>query len=302
MTNRRLTDEELIEELNTRLGENRKALHDMTVMNRKLVELNQRLEQSEGLKSNFLSNIRNEINNPLSAILGLAGQIAAGTGRDAPTVTGLARTIEAEAFDLDFQLRNIFAAADLEAGATELEVAAVDVASVTRDVLDSFRHRSTAKGLTISLAMAGLDDAAPLPFLTDADKLRLILANLLANAIEFTGAGGSVAVRLNCMAGDLIVSVEDSGCGLDPTEQQLIFDRFRQLESGPRKNHRGHGLGLSITRSLLDLLGGTITVAGEKGKGAVFTVTLPPPLGAEAVDLAAEDGNLFFFAEGMEAK
>ncbi len=101
----KLSDEQLVEELKFRLDQSRKSLHDLSVVNRKLVEMNHKLEESEALKSNFLSNIRNEINNPLNSIIGLASQLAAMVKR--PEVSELVTMIFSEAFHLDFQLRNI---------------------------------------------------------------------------------------------------------------------------------------------------------------------------------------------------
>jgi signal transduction histidine kinase len=135
-----LADDELIQELSNRFAQSRKAFSDLSVVNHKLVEMNQRLEQSESLKSNFLSNIRNEINNPLNAIVGLAGQLASlknGDG-DAPT---LASAICSEATDLGFQLHNIFMAAELEAGDIYPHMNRVNVAAVVRRSLSATMPR-----------------------------------------------------------------------------------------------------------------------------------------------------------------
>ena len=131
-----MTDEELIQELSNRFAQSRKAFSDLSVVNRKLVEMNRRLEQSESLKSNFLSNIRNEINNPLNAILGLAGQLAI-IGANSEEIAPLASLIGAEANSLDFQLRNIFMAAELEAGELSPRCVKVDMSSALRDLVES---------------------------------------------------------------------------------------------------------------------------------------------------------------------
>ncbi len=110
-----IKDDDLLEELKKRFLDNKKALRDMVVMNEKIEKLNAKLAESEKLKTNFLSNIRNEINNPLTAILGMARQLASPVP-DQQTRQAMAETIYHEAFDLDFQLRNIFAAAELESG------------------------------------------------------------------------------------------------------------------------------------------------------------------------------------------
>jgi len=134
-----MNDAELLAELAKRFRDTSKALHDMRVMNEKIEKLNIKLAESEKLKSNFLSNIRNEINNPLTAILNMAGQLAL-PQKDEQSRQLMARMIHDEAFDLDFQLRNIFMAAEIEAG----EAAVVRVACEPRDRFLS--AESTGKG------------------------------------------------------------------------------------------------------------------------------------------------------------
>jgi len=292
-----LADEELIRELAERLAQRRNAFSDLNVVSRKLMGMNQRLEESESLKSGFLSNIRNEINNPLSVVIGLAGQLVAiGQGGE---VSALAAMICSEAHALDFQLRNIFAAAELEAGEVDPCVVRVNVTAVLSDVVDSFQHGAARKSVIIELLLPESDE--PLLFSTDAEKLQVIVSNLLSNAVEFSLEGGVVTVagRMDC-DGQLIVTVQDCGMGIDLKDQDRIFDRFIQLETGTTRSHPGHGLGLSITRALTDLLQGTLTVESALGKGALFTVTLPKLSLSDEEGVFAEGGNLFLFDEECE--
>ena len=292
-----LADEELIRELAERLAQRRNAFSDLNVVSRKLMGMNQRLEESESLKSGFLSNIRNEINNPLSVVIGLAGQLVAiGQGGE---VSALAAMICSEAHALDFQLRNIFAAAELEAGEVDPCVVRVNVTAVLSDVVDSFQHGAARKSVIIELLLPESDE--PLLFSTDAEKLQVIVSNLLTNAVEFSLEGGVVTVagRMDC-DGQLIVTVQDCGMGIDLKDQDRIFDRFIQLETGTTRSHPGHGLGLSITRALTDLLQGTLTVESALGKGALFTVTLPKLSLSDEEGVFAEGGNLFLFDEECE--
>jgi len=282
-----LTDQELIAALQQRLDFNRRALNDLQALTGKLEATNRRLQESEALKSHFLSNIRNEVNNPLASIIGLARQLAGGAA-DAGTTAAIAGLIFAEAFHLDFQMQNIFAAAELEAGEALPEVARVDVALIVGSVLDSLRHQAEAKGLRVLRR-----GAASLPFVTDAGKLSLMLSNLLANALEFTPPGGEVEVACAIDEQGLQVAVRDSGPGVEAGMREAIFDRFRQLDTGSTKNHRGHGLGLSVVGALAQLLGGSIRPGEGDGGGALFVLTLPPA--AEEADVLAADGNLFLF-------
>ena len=293
-----LTDDELIEELTTRFSQSRKAFSDLSVVNRKLLEINCKLQQSESLKSNFLSNIRNEINNPLNAIIGLGGQLVA-LAQSGEDVSPLASMICSEAINLDFQLRNIFIAAELEAGEVDPHIVMVNCTAVINDVVDSFCHGAARKSVVIELETP--QTTAQILFATDAEKLQTIVANILANALEFSHTGGIVNISLKVdEKGWLVVAVRDHGQGIAEKDHKRIFDRFIQVEMGATRSHQGHGLGLSIARALADLLQGTIMVDSTPGDGALFTVALPPVEIADDESMSADCGNMFFFDEMSE--
>jgi len=283
-----LTDQELIAALGERLDFNRRALGDLRALTAKLEATNRRLQESEALKGHFLSNIRNEINNPLTAILGLAGQLMDGAA-DPPA---LARLIYAEAFYLDFQLENIFLAAELEAGEAVPVAAPLDVTALVEGLVAQLEHWYAGKGLCLRL-----DAAAPLRFCTDAAMLYRMVLNLLANAVEFSPPGSVVTVAAEAGEGTLVLSVDDQGPGIDPARQEAVFDRFRQLDAGSTKNHRGHGLGLSVTRALAELLGGTVRLESAPGAGSRFILRLPEAAAEAGVSAAA--GNVLLF-DGVE--
>jgi signal transduction histidine kinase len=294
-----VTDDALIEELSTRFAQSRKAFSDLSVVNRKLLEMNERLERSESLKSNFLSNIRNEIINPLNAIMGLAAQLAQlGAGND--EITSLSALIGAEANQLDFQLQNIFMAAELEAGEVSPHCAKVHIAGMLRDLVDLFLHSATKKNVTLTLLESKDDDGGIVA--VDSEKMRIIVSNLLANAIEFSRDGGVVEVSYSLLGdGSLQIFVRDHGIGIAENDQQRIFDRFVQLDSGTTRTHLGHGLGLSISKALADLLQGSISLISTPGDGTLFTVTIPPGSILDDEDSFLEAGNLFLFDDMSEA-
>lgn len=295
-----ISDEQLIDELRFRLDQNRESLRDLSVMNRKLLEMNRRLEDSEALKSNFLSNIRNEINNPLNAIIGLAGQLAAMVKR--PEVSELVGLVFSEAFTLDFQLRNIFTAAELEAGEAGPNIEHVDVTSVVARVLDNFSIQAAGKQVSLRAVPDVTKTAEVLFFPTDAQMLQVVVSNLVANAIEYSTAGTEVLVHFGMQGTSLNFQVQDQGIGIAANDLSRIFDRFTQLDQGPTRAHHGHGLGLSVVRALLDLLQGRIEVNSTPGTGSLFSVTIPPAsYDTEAGMTLAEGGNLFLF-DRMEEK
>lgn len=294
-----MTDDELIQELSNRFAQSRKAFSDLSVVNRKLLEMNERLERSESLKSNFLSNIRNEINNPLNAIMGLAGQLAIiGAGNE--ELASLSSLIGAEANHLDFQLRNIFIAAELEAGEVNPRCVKVHIASALRELVDSFLHTAAKKNVSLDLLMPTLEDAHIVAL--DFEKYQIIVSNLLSNAIEYSLDGGVVEISYSVDGeGRLHISVQDHGVGIAQEDQKRIFDRFVQLDTGTTRSHLGHGLGLSITKALVDLMQGSISLISAPGEGTRFTVTISPCSILDDEDSFSEAGNLFIFDDMREA-
>ena len=201
--------------------------------------------------------------------------------------------VYAEAFNLDFQLQNVFMAAELEAGEAEPDYALVDVPAVIAGCLDKLAQRITEKEIAVKV-----DLPPALIFPTDAHKLEIVVINLLANAVEFDPPGGGVAIYAAERETQLEISVTDTGPGIAGADREAIFDRFRQLDAGTTKSHRGHGLGLSICWSLAELLGGTLDVDSQPGVGSRFVLLLPRPTGEFKVQ--AREANLFLFDQGDE--
>ncbi len=293
------TDDQLLDELKFRLEQSRRSLQDLSVVNRKLVDMNKKLEESETLKTNFLSNIRNEINNPLNAIIGLSLQMADIVKTQ--EVSKLVSMILSEAFNLDFQLRNIFIAAELEAGEALPNIEHVEVISVLTAVLENFSLHASDRQISLKSTLIGADEEGKIFFPTDSEKLQVIMANLLANAIEYSKPGTDVTVLLEKSDKQLLLKVEDQGIGIDESDLGRIFNRFVQLDTGPARAHLGHGLGLSVVKSLLDLLQGRVEVTSKPGIGSTFTVIIPAADYPSDKMIFAEGGNLFLFDE-MEEK
>lgn len=294
-----ITDQELMEELKLRFERSRKAFADLTTVNLRLRDMNRKLEQSERLKSNFLSNIRNEINNPLNAIMGLAEEVCT-LAADRPEAARLVRMIHEEAFDLDFQLRNIFMAAELEAGEAQPAPALLELEPLLSDILSSFKQRADAKQVRLNKALYGSSSAEQPDAVCDGSKLSLIISNLVANAVEFNHQGGAVSVTLFALDDGLQLKVEDTGTGILEEDIPRIFDRFSQLDSGSTRAHHGHGLGLSVVKALVELFEGRIEVVSTPGHGSCFTVWLPwLQLDGEGETLGM-GGNLFLFDQAPD--
>lgn len=289
---RGLTDEELLAELQKRFEQNKDFLEQERKLTAELNAVNEKLLASEHLKSNFLSNIRNEINNPIASILELAKNISEGKLDDSSMIE-FAGLIYLEAFDLDFQLRNIFLSAEIEAGESPLSVVSVNINSLVDSILDSFKKRMDRKGITLVWDNSITESKI---FKTDSEKLHLIVSNLIANAIQFNNQGGKVEVCSQFKNDELMICVRDTGIGISEENQAEIFDRFHQIEEGSTKTYGGHGLGLSITKALLEIIEGRIELESEVGKGSCFTIfikELDLPEGDDKIFSA--DGNDFLF-------
>jgi signal transduction histidine kinase len=293
----KLTDQELIDELQRRFEENKKTIQELKDLTEELKIVNNKLEESEALKSHFISNITNEIINPFTSILGLSRNILAVKKENWKRVISMVALIHSEAFNLDFQLRNIFLAAKIEAGEIYPEILNVDLKNLVKSVLDAFRIESKKKGLTLDLEF----DIKPekgliFYFKTDPEKVKLALANLISNAIKFSYEDNKIIIRVWKEQETIFVSVQDFGTGISEANQKIIFDRFKRLDSGINSLNRGHGLGLSINKAVIDLLQGKIVIASEVNKGATFTFSIPEA----KTNIAgfSTDGNEFLFDDG----
>ncbi|MBK5275107.1 MAG: HAMP domain-containing histidine kinase [Desulfuromonadales bacterium] len=281
----KMNDEELIAALLERFDANRRAINDLQELTEKLEATNRRLQDSEALKGHFLSNIRNEINNPLAAIMGFAYQLMGGDCSAEQTANN-GRMIYDEAFELHFQLENVFAAAGLEAGQETPAPEHIDVAAILIEVLERLEHRCSEKEIELR---HGIFDSVP--FIGDPRFMQIILRNLVANALEFSPKGGIVTIALCTDDSMLRIAIRDHGPGIDSINHDRVFDRFWQLDWGRSKSHRGLGLGLSICRALAELSGGTICVESTIGAGCMFTLNIPLPIG-EAATVAPEWNQL----------
>jgi two-component system, OmpR family, phosphate regulon sensor histidine kinase PhoR len=294
-----ITDEALVAAIEQRLRDKQQALGESEDLLKQLKLLNRQLQAAEKMKTHFLSNIRNEINNPFGSILCLSENIIKLDASQFDTVISMASLIHREAFKLHFQLQNIFTAADLEAGEVTLLPARVDVRSLIEHVLASFQSTILQKSLQVKVQEEPANGQwqiaeTKLLFRTDAGKLTLILSNLLANAISFSEQGETIEVTWSFQKDVLQILVADNGRGIKERNQDIIFNRFTQLDGTSTRQHGGHGLGLSVVKALLEMMEGCIIVNSEIRQGSVFVVTIPQlpiPEGEEGFS----DGSTLFF-------
>lgn len=295
------TNEELLKELEIRLQKQEQLSFQQNALKNELVIANKKLAESESLKSHFISNITNEIINPFASILGLSKAILSVDKENWKKVLSMVALIYTEAFELDFQLKNIFAAAKIESGEIYPEIADVDVCNIVQSVISTFRIELKKKKIKIETSYCEEINIAKSNgsyyFKTDPEKFKLILLNLINNAVKYSFEEGQIAIHLWKDEENLFVTVRDHGPGISEEHQKIIFDRFKRVDSGITSTNRGHGLGLSINKALLDLLGGEIVIESTPGEGALFTVQFPEA--AEDSFLTASDDNELFFNDNQ---
>jgi signal transduction histidine kinase len=297
MSELKITDEVLLKELKARFEEKENAINNLQALTDELQEVNDKLKASEALKSHFIANINNEIINPFASVLGLSKSILEVKEDNWEKVRRLAQLIFAESFQLDFQLKNIFAAAEIEAGHVFPQLSNVDVKHVIQGVVDDFKNDLASKKLHVELTTDfGIPENETFYFKTDSEKLKLIMSNLVSNSIKFS-KGTKIEIHIAYKDKKLIVSVRDYGIGISEHNQKIIFDRFTRLDSGINSVNRGHGLGLSIVKAFLELFNGSITIDSKKGEGALFTITINEPDNSENVQDFSFEGNEVFFGE-----
>ena len=236
---------------------------------RALHEAKEKAEEMARLKSAFLANMSHELRTPLTAVIGYAAMLADELSEQQEHH---AQVIERSGRRLMDTLNAVLSLAQLESQQMKVELDEINVAREVEDATQFFEMQAADKGLTLRCicspsarrALARLDRGA----------LISVLQNIIGNAVKFTDEG-SIEVRVRTTIGFVEIEVKDTGIGMDETFQPYLFDAFRQESSGLQRSHEGSGLGLALTKRLIDLMGGEITVESAKNQGSSFTISFP---------------------------
>jgi len=253
-----------------------------------LRQANAELRRTSRLKSQFLANMSHELRTPLNAIIGFAEAIRDGlAGEPTDEQREFADDIYQGGRQLLQMINDILDFTKLESGAMDLALEPVDLASIVDEALRVARGLARRRGVQV------VADVSPRPLELTADtmKVKQVLYNLLSNAIKFSEAGGQVTVRARLRKEIVRLQVTDTGAGIAPEDLPILFEEFSQADSSLTRKHEGTGLGLALTRRLVQLHGGRIDVESELGRGSTFTVTLLRDLVTEAEQQAARRGD-----------
>jgi signal transduction histidine kinase len=240
-------------------------------MNNELGRLYKELETTSHHKSEFLANMSHELRTPLNAIIGFSQVLR-------ERMFGEVNKKQEEYLDdilssgnhLLSLINDVLDLSKVEAGQVELEVAPFSLRGVLESGVVMVRERATRDGVHVALALPLDVDVVT----GDERRVRQVIFNLLSNAVKFTPAGGAVDVRAAQLNGEVTVSVADTGPGLAPEDHDRVFEEFQQTEAGVEQRE-GSGLGLALSKRLVELHGGRIWVDSELGKGSTFVFTLP---------------------------
>ncbi len=255
---------------------NKKLIADLDRKVDELARVNMALFESNRLKSEFLSTMSHELRDPLNSIIGFS-EVLLSADNLTEKQHRYAGNIMAAGQRLMALINDILELAKLEAGKMRLHPVQLNIEQACEHAVAQLRQQAEKKNIDLRIAA----DANAPPARQDAGKVHQILTNLLSNAVKFTPEGGWVTLKAQNDGTDLVFTVTDTGVGIAPEEQDLIFEKFRQAANPMTREQGGTGLCLSIVRELAKLLGGDVTVHSELGRGSTFTVRIAAKLADE---------------------
>ncbi len=244
------------------------AIRDIT--ERRKVE--RAIVEASRMKSEFLANMSHELRTPLNAIIGFADLLHKGHVTDPAEQQECLADILSSSRHLLQLINDILDLAKVESGTMEFRPEAVDLADVVREVHNILRGLASSKNIRIETSV----DPALTEIVTDPSRLKQVLYNYLSNAIKFTPEDGQVQVRVRPEGDERFrIDVEDNGIGIPPEALSRLFVEFQQLDTSVAKRYQGTGLGLALTKQIVENQGGQVEVHSTPGRGSVFTAVLP---------------------------
>jgi histidine kinase len=239
-------------------------------MIRSFNDMARRLETSDDLRQRLLADVGHELRTPLTIVRGELEAMADGV-RELNEVE--VRRLLEDVAGMERLLDDLRTLSTTEAGMLTLHREPTDVTALVRSVVERFRSEADAAGVVL-LQSSGVDNAAPAEVNVDPHRIGEVILNLLTNALRAVGPGGRIEVRSTTEQSDggwwSVIEVDDDGVGLAPDQLEAVFERFHR---GADSN--GSGLGLTISRGLVEAHGGTLSAAGTPGSGTTMTVRLP---------------------------
>ncbi len=252
----------------------------MAALHEELARKNSELRDASRSKSQFLANTSHELRTPLNSIIGYTSLVINGTyGALNDTQRDRLEKVIRNGQNLLGLINDVIDLNRIEAGQFTLEQQPLPTATLLDNVIETIQPLAAQKGLTLTRAYA---DAPPV--LGDETRVRQIVTNILANAVKFTHQGG-VTVRAAQVDSTVQIEIADTGIGIAPDKIDTVFAEFQQIDNSTTREYEGTGLGMAITKRLVEMHGGHIWLESTPGKGTTFFVTLPTPAPRTAPDL-----------------
>jgi protein-histidine pros-kinase len=251
-----------------------KMQEEIRERSRELEEQNIRIQEANRLKSEFLANMSHELRTPLNAVIGFAEILVDGrVGPLNPNQKEFLSDILTSGQHLLQLINDVLDLAKIEAGKMELEPETFSIKRITEEVCALMKPVASKRNIMINIEASSNHDAVTL----DQRKFKQVLYNLLSNAVKFSHDNSEVRVVYGLDSKrQLQLQVKDSGIGIKDEDLPRIFREFEQLDSGATRKFPGTGLGLALTKKIIELHKGLIRVQSEFGKGSTFTMTIPP--------------------------
>jgi len=248
------------------------AIRDLTERKRDMEEQNRRMQEANRLKSEFLANMSHELRTPLNAVIGFAALMHGGkAGQLSEVQTEYLGDILTSSRHLLQLINDVLDLAKVESGRIELSVEEVDLGKVAGEVKDILRGLAAEKRIKLGIEV----DPTLGKVQVDARMLKQILYNYLSNAIKFTPENGHVRMRMLPDGANFRIEVEDTGIGIKTEDMDRLFIEFQQLDSGAAKRYPGTGLGLALTKRIVEAQGGHVDALSSLGQGSTFSAVLP---------------------------
>ncbi|MGJ5634812.1 GAF domain-containing sensor histidine kinase [Nostoc sp. CALU 1950] len=231
-------------------------------------------EAASRIRSEFLATISHELLTPLTYVIGMSSTLLRWPlGELSQRQRGYLQTIHDSGEHLLGMINDILDLSQIEAGKTALNISEFSLVNVAKSAMESLRKKATSEQINLILDLQ--IDPRRDRFTADAERVEQIIWNLLTNAIKFTPENGSVTLRLWVEDDTAIFQVEDTGIGIPEEQLPLLFEKFQQLDTPYRRRYEGTGLGLALTKQLIELHRGRIEVESTVSIGSIFTVWIP---------------------------
>jgi signal transduction histidine kinase len=259
-------------ELEEKREELERLNRELSQTNLELNEANSKLRELSEMKEEFLALTTHDLRSPLTVISGVISFFTSGRlGQLSPEQQNMVSMMERNTHSLIELVNDLLDASKLESGTLRLDLSTFDFRSLADELYETMLPLAREKGISLEIDVS---QGSPL---VEADrvKLRRVLVNLVSNALKFTGSGGAVVIKASQQNDRMGIAVSDTGVGIAREDVGKLFDKYEQTRNRATRGEKGTGLGLYITKQLVELHGGEILVESELGKGSTFSFSIP---------------------------